>query len=436
MTNITLNQDQDAAARAIFQFLLSDEKETNISGPAGTGKTTLMHYVTRKVLPEYEQASKLLGFDPIDFEVVLTATTNKATEVLTMVTGYPAQTIHSFMNLKVFDDYETGVSKIRETNAWRVHSNKLIFIDEASMVDAKLHSYILKGTDKTCKIIYLGDHCQLAPVREKISPVYANPARGSRLETAVRNAEQPALVDLCNQLRKNVETLDFRPILPVPGVIDYLDGNQAQSFIDQAFLEPSNNARILCYSNNRVNEYNEYIRNLRGYPGHLVEGEQVINNVGTQIGNNMLRVEEEFEVTSVDPTPITIHFANGTAEIDVYKAVISNSRQKLSVKIPHSREHAKQLSNYFARNKDWPSFYWLKNNFPDLRPKDAATVYKAQGSTYDAVLLDLSDIGKCTDYEQTARMLYVGASRPTTRLFLYGSLPTRFHNRALISASA
>lgn len=436
MTDITLNQGQEAAAQAVFQFLLSDDKETNISGPAGTGKTTLMHYVTRKVLPEYEQAAKLLGIDPIDFEVVLTATTNKATEVLTMVTGHPAQTIHSFMNLKVFDDYETGVSKIRETNSWKVHSRKLIFVDEASMVDAKLHSYILKGTDKTCKIIYLGDHCQLAPVREKISPVYADPTRGSRLETAVRNAGQPALVDLCNQLRQNVENLDFKPILPVPGVIDYLDANQAQSFIDQAFLEPSNNARILCYSNNRVNQYNQYIRNLRGYPGHLVEGERVINNVGIQHDNNMLRVEEEFEVVSVDPTPVTIYFADLTAELDSYKAVISNSRQKLTVKIPHSPEHFKQLMNYFARKKDWHNYYWLKNSFPDLRPKDAATVYKAQGSTYDAILLDLDNIGKCTDYEQTARMLYVGASRPTTRLFLYGSLPTRFQNRGLASAFA
>lgn len=436
MNQIILNQDQEAAAAAVFQFLMSDQKETNISGPAGTGKTTLMHHITRTVLKEYEQASKLLGIKPVDFEVVLTATTNKATEVLTMVTGFPAQTIHSFMNLKVFDDYETGISKIRETNAWKVHTHKLIFVDEASMVDSKLHHYILKGTDKTCKIIYLGDHCQLAPVREIISPVYADPNRGSRLETAVRNAGQPALVDLCAQLRQNVETLNFKPILPVPGVIDYLDANQAQSFIDQAFLEPSNNARILCYSNNRVNQYNQYIRNLRGYPDHFVEGEYVINNVGLEMHKTMLRVEEEFKVVKVDPTPITLTFADGNAEIDVYKVRIANKKQEFVVQIPIHQEHYKNLVNYFRRAKDWKNFYWLKNNFPDLRPKDAATVYKAQGSTYDAVLLDLDNIGKCTDYAQTARMLYVGASRPTTRLFLYGSLPDRFRNRTLISSAA
>lgn len=434
MTQITLNQDQENAAQTVFQFLLSDDKETNISGPAGTGKTTLMHHIIRTVLIEYESAAKLLGIDPVDYEVVLTATTNKATEVLTQATGYPAQTIHSFMNLKVFDDYETGVSKVQQTNNWRVHSRKLIFIDEASMVDATLHNYILKGTDKTCKIIYLGDHCQMAPVRERISPVYVDPTRGAKLETVVRNAGQPALMDLCAQLRRNVETLDFRPILPVPGVIDYLDAHQAQSFIDTVFLEPDNNARVLCYSNNRVIEYNQYIRNLRGYPDHLITGEYVINNTGMQHGKHHLRVEEEFVIKDVDPKPITLSFAKDTAEIDVYEVSISNKRQSLTVQVPVYPDHLKNLMRYFAKAKDWSNYYWLKNRFPDLRPKDAATVYKAQGSTYDAVLLDLDNIGKCTDFEQAARMLYVGASRPTTRLFLYGSLPDRFQNRSLITA--
>jgi hypothetical protein len=42
------------------------------------------------------------------------------------------------------------------------------------------------------------------------------------------------------------------------------------------------------------------------------------------------------------------------------------------------------------------------------------------------VFLDLGNIGKCTDDDQVARMLYVGASRATTRLVLYGQLPARF----------
>jgi len=50
---LILNQDQEAASQAIFQFLLSEEKEFSISGPAGTGKTTLMKHVMTSLLPEY-----------------------------------------------------------------------------------------------------------------------------------------------------------------------------------------------------------------------------------------------------------------------------------------------------------------------------------------------------------------------------------------------
>lgn len=263
--SLVLNQDQETAANAIFQFLLSEDKEFSVSGPAGTGKTTLMKHVMTHLLPDYSDACKLLGTKPQTFEIALTATTNKATEVLAQATGFPAQTIHSFMNLKVLDDHKTGVSRISPTRQFQIHNRKLILIDEASMVDKALYEYLQKGTDKTCKIIYLGDRCQMAPVFEKISRVYRNQKHTAELLTPVRNAGQPALMAVCDRLRRNVDTLHFRPIDPVPGVIDYLDDAQAKAFIDATFAAETSAARALCYTNARVTEYNEYIRDLLGY---------------------------------------------------------------------------------------------------------------------------------------------------------------------------
>lgn len=156
---MTLNADQEKAAQAFFQFLFSDAKEMSISGPAGTGKTFLMHHLLTMKPPEFYSMSKLLGNTPIEYEVVLAATTNKAAEVLTLATGISAGTIHSHMKLKVHDNYVTGTSEIKRTKSWKVHSRQILFIDEASMTDSKLYKYILEGTDKTCKIVYLGDHC-------------------------------------------------------------------------------------------------------------------------------------------------------------------------------------------------------------------------------------------------------------------------------------
>jgi ATPase subunit of ABC transporter with duplicated ATPase domains len=43
--SLSLNQGQEEATNAVFQFLFSADKEFSVSGPAGTGKTTLMKHI-------------------------------------------------------------------------------------------------------------------------------------------------------------------------------------------------------------------------------------------------------------------------------------------------------------------------------------------------------------------------------------------------------
>lgn len=81
---------------------------------------------------------------------------------------------------------------------------------------------------------------------------------------------------------------------------------------------------------------------------------------------------------------------------------------------------------YYSSRKQWDKYFKVKNNFPDLRSVAASTAHKAQGSTYDTVIIDLADIGTCTNLDQTARMIYVGLSRPRSRLYIRGQLPARY----------
>lgn len=429
-----LNKGQQAAEEAVFQFLLSNDKEFILSGPAGVGKTFMMKHIMDNLMTRYHQACKLLGMPDTLNTIHQTATTNKASEVLETSTGYPAQTIHSFMNLKVVDDFKTGISRCRPTPSWKVHSGIVLFIDEASMIDSDLHKHILEGTDTTCKIIYVGDHSQLAPVFEKVSPIYLSPKHYAELLEPVRNADQPALMALCDQFRDTVATLKFKPILEVLGVIDYIDDTKLQYILDNDFKDESIDSRILCFTNARVKDYNDYIRGVRGYPDHLVQGEIVINNSAVIIGKMMLRVEQQFKISKIDSTftPYNIDEHDPSAIMDIYEAVLVSPNDPgtatgITVRIPANRDHYKALIDFYSKNKMWRQFYHLKNNYPDLRPKDAATVYKAQGSTYDSVILDLSNIGRCNQSDQVARMLYVGVSRPCNRLYLYGKLPPRYN---------
>ena len=78
----TLNQGQKAAADAFFDFLLTDDKEFIISGPAGVGKTFLMSYIIDHTMTHYHKVCELMGIKPKYTEVQMTATTNKAADVL------------------------------------------------------------------------------------------------------------------------------------------------------------------------------------------------------------------------------------------------------------------------------------------------------------------------------------------------------------------
>lgn len=380
---VALNEDQKKAVEAIFQFLFSPEKEFMVSGPAGTGKTHLMNFVMRHTLRNYEDACRLLGIKPRDYMIELTATTNKATSVLAQATGFPTQTVHSFMNLKVKDNYKTGVSEIIRTPSWVVHTRTLIFVDEASMIDTVLHRFILEGTDKTCKIIYLGDHCQMAPVFEKISPVYNNPKRFAKLTRPMRNAGQPALMALCQELRRSVETLAFQPLREVPGVIDHVDNQGAYDFIERTFARQAPDARVLAFSNARVQEYNQHIRDLRQYPALFTQGETLVNNSALMIAGvakpvRMVQIESEIEIVEASSQPYAV-FADtsdpGTGFF-VYDVRFreKGDAQVFEIAVPVDFEHIQTLMKHYARSKNWDRYFWLKNTFPDFRQRDATTV--------------------------------------------------------------
>ena len=428
-TSLPLNQGQQLAAAGFFAFLMNDtQKELNISGPGGYGKTFLMGHMIDVILPQYFDACQLLGIEPQYNEVVMTATTNKAADVLGKSTGRPASTVHSFMNLTVKDDYSTGKSKVEKTREWQVYQNKILFVDEASMVDNGLLTHVREGTIK-CKIVYVGDHCQLAPVGEAISPVYAQKIPFFELTEPMRNAGQPALQALCAQARQTVEDGIFRDIQIVPGVIDHLTGDQFEAEIRQNFIDPEFNGRILTYTNQRAIDYNQFIREVRGLPEQFQIGEHLINNSAIRLGRDMLRVEEEIQILDLTPSPEMFLIDDAeNVELEVRYATVENSfgARIHGVKIPTDRDHYNALLKYFKSKKNWNRFYFLKNNFPDLRQRDACTTYKAQGSTYHTAYIDLNDIGKCHNPAQASRLLYVADTRPTSRIAFYGELPAKY----------
>jgi hypothetical protein len=424
----SLNKDQQVTADAIFAFLLDPtSKEMSISGPAGVGKTYLLQYLFDRIMPMYRDACSMVGIKEVIEALVFTATTNRAADVLTATLGQKAQTIHSFMNLRVYDDFSTGGQNLQKTTRFKVHMNTLIVIDEASMVDRDLYKVLHEGTSSSCKIIYVGDHCQMAPVGEKLSVVWNNTIPRSNLSIPMRNSGQPALISICDQFRNSVETGTFLPIQLTPGVIEHLDNVQMQNHVNRVFQDVENDSRILTYTNIAAKDYNDYIRHLRGNYSRYDTGEVVVNNTGIEINKNTLPAEMQYVVKRDQTLPDETITADGM-DIICYKMDLISVKDNSTFTVYQADDpdYLAKVMKYFKSHKDWSNFFMLKNRFPDLRSRDASTVYKAQGSSFNSVYIDLENIGKSNIIDQVARMLYVAVSRPRNRIYFYGRLPDKY----------
>ena len=169
----TLSHSQHAAANAFAAFLLDSTKHSMvIAGFAGSGKSYLVRYL-KQLANQMNQVQKIFSNGELPFVLYYTATTNKAIQVLRDLVNEPTCTIHSLLGLKVKNNFNTGKTNLTPTHKTHQIRNAVIFVDEASMVDQELLSFIRTYT-RDSKVVFIGDSYQLPPVFEKESPVFKN----------------------------------------------------------------------------------------------------------------------------------------------------------------------------------------------------------------------------------------------------------------------
>lgn len=420
-----LNEEQRAAFMDVLAWLNDPSRKYHrVSGGAGTGKSFFISKVADDILRHKGPDSRLI-------DVAITATTNKAAAVLAASMPHRRSdigTIYSYMNLRVSQNFSDGTQKIVPTRNWVVHDCTLIIVDEASMVNANLMEYIDKGTTSDCKILFVGDKNQLAPVKESLSPVYAQPISESLLIHPVRNAEQPALMELCEQAKQTVLTGVFTKIKEVPGVIDFIDGNQMKGILEREYHQEDAGKRVLSYTNQRVLQYNDYVRQLRGYTKPFEVGEVVTNNQSAElVTKERLYTDQMVKIVSIDEEYFDGQIVPGH-DIPMMRLTVADidTGAEYYVNVFADYVDRTNVLKHYGGLKKWDRYFKVRDNYPDLRSVAASTTHKAQGSTYQSVIVDLADIGKSTNKEQTARMQYVALSRPKHRIYIRGELPERY----------
>lgn len=118
-----------------------------MTGGPGTGKTTSINAI-------------ISIFEKMEYKVLLTAPTGRASQRMSELTHHEAKTIHRLL--------EVGFDSDGKMTFLHNSSNPLscdaIIIDEMSMVDIKLFANLLKALRNDCKIIMVGDSDQLPSV--------------------------------------------------------------------------------------------------------------------------------------------------------------------------------------------------------------------------------------------------------------------------------
>jgi len=418
LKKITLTADQNAVLHDFSAFLFDkNEKYLIIQGPAGSGKSTLIRYMNKHMEAQLKMYQLLLQTDKTqsEFETIFTATTNKAADVLNELTGMKAVTVHSLMNLTLTYNLQTGKPKIIKKRGYALLYNKLIVIDEASMISDELFR-VIDETTMDCKIVLIGDCYQLAPVKQKESIMKTLPCKTSYMSMILRNSG--VIMQAGAQFRDTVETGIFQSIPDDPR-LKHVDGPTFQAKIDEAFTDKKyslNSAKVLAWQNTRVRAYNAHIRKVRGLPEAIAQGETMYTNRPIFVGKHKWTGDSPVKITHVGDTQILEDVSGRMVELD----------KKASCFLPDNPFEAEHKLKALAKQNNWALHYALKETWLDLRPAYASTVHKAQGSTYDTVFIDLSDIGLCHIWSDVARMCYVAISRAAKQVYLYGKLPPKY----------
>ena len=438
--SIEYNEEQKNVIKTFIRFLRDPtEKYMIIQGNAGSGKTTMIKGLVNAVAKQYKLLKLVLCEDPEknDFDLVLTATTNKAVAVLRELSGNPeVATIHSTLKLSLQKNFSTGREALVKTLSWKPLYDTVLIVDEASMLDESACKHLddtLKGKSKA---IFVGDVFQLAPVKSTESMMQG---MLHKVPTAIMGKvmrHRGAILETASAFRDVVKTSYFEDIVLSEDVI-HVDGINFKKEVDKTFLDKSyapHKAKILAWSNNRVQEYNNYLRKAKGLNERFSVGETVITNnpiIGKKqtipVDSEVVIIELEKEISLHGVLGRYAHMNNSIRGFLPNKYVDAKNLLKLIAKKAKSKELKDSPEK---RKKLWRTYFEIKETWLDLRSSFASTVHKAQGSTYNKVFIDLYDIGRCNRPSDVARMLYVSLSRARDKVILTGELPAKYRSSA------
>lgn len=413
MSNVPLTSGQDEAFERFVGFISDpDEQVFVISGYAGTGKSTLIKHI----IDNLPNLLKMTAFVQSKFEwdLLLTATTNKAAQALHGITGREVKTIQSTLGLKVETNWATNTSTLIPTGAIDTPERAVIFIDEASFIDRDLLSMIIELTPN-CKLVFIGDPAQIAPINSAGTPVFSAGFPEARLTEVVRQAEGNPIIDLATKFRGTVNTGEWFSFSPDGDAVIHMPRDEFDAAIKAEFTVPGwsyQDSKVLAWTNKAVINYNHGIR-------ELIQGAPELEAGDYAVCNKYTRTAKGYAIKTDQIVQVTAIHAGTEFGVEGWHVQLDYT---MSSFLPKRLDDAKAASKEAKANGDFGRVKIIESAWVDLRAAYACTINKSQGSTFKKVFIDLSDVKKCRVANTVARMLYVAVTRASHQVIMTGDL--------------
>ena len=474
ISTLGFTNDQSKAYDALIKFINSDYDEEDykraLIGPAGTGKT----YLVKALIKNCNLSFSTIG---------LAAPTHKACRVLhesINLSNITVNTLQSDLGLRLnfdIEKFDINNPPFDPKGKIKINGYKIYIVDESSMINRGLCTFLEKvcKTNK-CKILYIGDDAQLAPVGEYYSPALRG-VESYRLNEIVRQEEDNPVRPLLEILRKDIRNKTYNFLNHIARNKEQFDesyikgykvcgANEFQqimyrNFSDDALTKNVDYAKVIAFTNLAVSSWNKYIRGLiiKDADKSVLTKHDLIISYATlvnQFNEPIIKNSEDYIINDivnyVHPQYgfkgfmvkfTAIHGGHTSQPLFIIDHTDQVSIMKY-VEMSKSLINDAKTCNVKLRPQKWKDFYQFKEgvllltNIIDRMGNSIAgrsldygfalTSHKSQGSTFDTVFVDVNDIvfdkhGRpYRNAEEVNRRLYVACSRCRNKLYLrYGS---------------
>ena len=383
--NISYNEEQLNAIKTSLT-----ENITIITGGPGTGKTTIIKGITRL----YQDLNKLSLKEAVE-EIALLAPTGRAAKRLSESTNLPASTIHRFLKWN------------KDTNEFQVNEydkamQKLIIIDETSMIDVNLLGNLFKGLTDNIKLVLVGDDNQLpsvGPGQILKDLIKSNLIPTIKLNLLYRQKEDSYINQLAEEIRNNNLSETF------------IDKKSDYQFLecDSINIKPSLENICKQLIEKKYN-YKKFQIMAPMYAG--VVGIDSLNKTLQEVFNPKDKTKTEIESGDIifRENDKILQLTN-MPDDNVFNGDIGVIEKIIPANISESKK------NEIYVDYDGNIVKYLPKDFNKIKHGYIISIHKSQGSEFDTVILPISKYYKRMLYK---KLIYTAITRAKRKLIILG----------------